>query len=246
MSLSLTAVDCPTTQQKLLDSLILLYGRLDEIAKGHRNFGGFIGRGDLAEKFHLKIETYPRLTMTFLPADRDALASYAGMSRKDLLACAKTPLERLMIAALWKQDDLGKIGYIAAGIVENTRATSSDFTESRAPVFRQFGRHLSEPESQPIADQHSLRAYRYLLGQDLSDGRHRLDTVKAQEVKNYVEWVQTLVDHDVSDTRTDRMYEFDRSMFALGKATKSFIDAAVPPPDVKKELREPVQRKRAN
>ncbi|MGF6153841.1 hypothetical protein [Pseudomonas fluorescens] len=228
MSLSLTAVDCPASQKDLLDSLVLLYGRLGEIAEGRRDFGGFTAHGDLAEKFHLRIENYPRLTMRFSDADRNALASYAGMSGKELLACATTPLERLMIATLWKQADLGKIRYIAAGLVENGDTTSSNHTETNAPIFRQFGRHLSDPGSQPIADQHCLRAYRYLLGQDLCDGRHKLDTVKAQEVKSYVEWVQDLANRDTSDGRTDRMYEFDRSMFTLGKATKYLIDMVIP------------------
>lgn len=229
MSISLTAVDCPTTHQNLLDTLVLLYGRLDEIARGCRGFGGFIAQGELAEKFLLKKDTYPRLTITFLPNDREALSSYAGMSRRDLLACATTPLERLMIAALWKQNDLGKIGYIAAGIVENTVTSSSENNECSAPIFRQFGRHLAEPDNQPIADKHSLRAYRYLLGQNLCDVRHRQGSMNALEVKNYAEWVRNLVDKNVSDTRKDRIYEFDRSMYSLGKATKFFIDEVVIP-----------------
>lgn len=228
MYLPLSAVNCPSIHKKLQDDLLLLYKRLEEIAKGDRVFGGFIAHGDLPEKFYLKIESYPQLMLKFTPADYDVLTSYAGMSKSDLLACAKTPLERLMIATLWKQGDLGKIGHIAAGIVEHADAIRSNFTESKAPVFRQFGRHMAKPESEPIADQHSLRAYRYLLGQDIADSRHRLDTVKAEEVKGYVKWVQALLNCDASSACIYRMYEFDRSMFALGKATKFFINMVVP------------------
>ncbi|WP_236187702.1 hypothetical protein [Pseudomonas pharyngis] len=230
MQLSLTTLNCPPTQQRLLDSLVLLYRRLESISKGEASFGGFIERGDLAEKFHLKLEKYPRLTMKFLPSDYNVLANYAQMSRADLLASATTPLERLAIAALWKQEDLGKIGYIAAGIVESASVGDSNITGSAAPVFRQFGRHLANPDAQPIADQHSLRAYRYLLNRDLSDSRHRLGTVKMEEVKSYVEWVRALSNCNVSSSRADQMYKFDRSMFSLGKATKFFIDAVVPTP----------------
>ncbi|CAN1592922.1 hypothetical protein [Pseudomonas mediterranea] len=228
MVLPLSAVNCPTTHKKLQGDLLLLYKRLGEIAKGNRTFGGFIAHGDLPEKFYLKVENYPQLMLNFTSADCDALTSYSGMGKNDLLACAKTPLERLMIATLWKQGDLGKIKYIAAGIVEHADAIRSNLTESSAPVFRQFGRHLAKPESEPMADQHSLRAYRYLLGQDLADSRHRWDTVKAEEVKNYVKWVQALFNCDSSSVCIYRMYEFDRSMFALGKATKFFINTVVP------------------
>lgn len=61
------------------------------------HLGDVIAHSDLAEKFQLKIELYPRLTMAFFLADHEALTSYAEMDRKELLACATTPLERLMI-----------------------------------------------------------------------------------------------------------------------------------------------------
>lgn len=227
MSPSLPLVNYPKAQKKLHDSLVLLYGRLGEVVNGQRDFGGFIAPDDLDKKFQLKTATYPRLSLTFSQADHDLLVGYAGMSRADLLACATTPLERLMAATLWKQNDLGKIGYIAAGIVEKIVPIGGKDSGTKAPIFKQFGRHLSGPHSQPIVDQHSLRAYRYLLGQDLCDHRHRLDTVKAQEVKSYIDWVQALAGRGISEVGTDHLYEFDRSMFALGKATKSFIHAVI-------------------
>lgn len=226
--LSLTSIDCPKDQQNLRNALVRLYKRLDEITKGLSPFGNFVSKDDLAKKFHLEVKTYPRLKMEFLPEDLEALAGYAGMDRNDLLACATTPLERLMVATLWKQNDLGKIGHIAAGIVESN-GVSIPSPKTQAPVFKQFGRHLSQPESQPIADQHSLRAFRYLIDQDLSDKRHKQDSVKTEEVERYVEWVQRLIRVVPRDNRADQMYEFDRSMFALGKATKFFIEAALPP-----------------
>ncbi len=228
MSLSLQQVNYSPPQKQLHNSLILLYERLGEIAAGQRHFGGFIEDGDLDEKFHLKLTTYPRIAMTFSPADCDALVRYASMNSADLLASTTTPLERLMAATLWKQSDLGKVGYIASGIVETVNSATGHLTNPQAPVFRQFGRHLSKPLSQPIVDQHSLRAYRYLLGSDLCDGRHIRNAVKAQEVKSYVKWVQALAEPSISGAHIDRMYEFDRSMFALGKATKSFIQAVIP------------------
>lgn len=234
MHLSLIAVNCSATQEKLKSALLLLYKRLDEIANGFRSFGSFIADGDLPERFNLNVERYPRLMLKFAPADYETLASYAVMSRGELLVCAKTPLERLLVATLWKQNDLGKIGHIAAGIIEHADASGRNLTESNAPVFRQFGRHLAKPKSEPIADQHSLRAYRYLLGQDLSDSRHRLNTLKSLEVRKYVEWVQALSSREGSNACAYRMYEFDRSMFALGKATKFFIDKVVLPLEKKK------------
>ncbi len=225
---SLKTVDCTPQQQKLRETLVLLYGRLEEIVKGKRPFGSFIEPDELTKKFHFNLETYPRLEMVFSPEDCETLADYATMSKEALLASATTPLERLMIATIWKQDDLGKIGHIAAGIVESNKNSANDPIDKKAPVFKQFGRHLSEPASQPIVDQHSLRAFRYLLGQDLCDGRHTLETVTVGEVKLYTEWVRGLIEAIPFDARADQMYEFDKSMYALGKATKSFIAAVIP------------------
>lgn len=224
---TLTTVNCPAGQENLRDSLVRLYGRLGDIVDGHRGFGGFVAPGDLGEKYHMTVENYPRLTMSFSDDDRRSLSGYAGMSAKDLLACATTPLERLAIATLWKQADLGKVRHIASGIVENEKESRTNQAETDAPVFRQFGRHLSDPASQPIADQHTLRAYRYQQGGNIHDSRHTGDTVKAQEVQDYVAWVRGLASREISLGKNDRMYEFDQSMFALGKATKAFIRAVI-------------------
>jgi hypothetical protein len=224
---TLITVDCPTGQDNLLESLVRLYGRLGDIVDGRRKFGGFVAPRDLGEKYHMKVENYPRLTMSFSNEDRRSLIGYAGMSAKDLLACAATPLERLAIATLWKQADLGKVRHIAAGFVENESERRTNHAETDAPVFRQFGRHLSNPASQPIVDQHTLRAYRYQQEENIYDSRHRLNTVKAQEVKEYAAWVRVLANREPSLGKTDRMYEFDQSMFALGKATKAFIFAVI-------------------
>lgn len=242
MPTTLTTVDCPADLKDLRDRLDRLYGRLGEIAESRLSFGGFVRQGDLCEKFHMRTEDYPRLAMSFSGADRDVLTSYAKMGPKDMLACAKTPLERLAIAALWKQADLRKVRHIAAGIVENSLEARSSCTVADAPVFRQFGRHLADPANQPIADQHTLRAYRYHLGRDLDDGRHRLNTVKAEEVENYVKWVGGLAAHEPSAGHADRMYEFDRSMFALGKATKAFIAAALTRPSSGRKIQHEPRR----
>lgn len=220
MKKTLQAFKGKDEEENLRDRLVLLYQRLREMFEGSRAFGVFVEPGDLDEAYQMSLSRYPRLSMGFTAADQETLSAYAGMEAKDVLARATTPLERLAVAALWKQGDLGKVRYIAAGIVERRSDAGELPLEEGAPVFRQFGRHLADVSSQPIADQHTLRAYRYLLGEDLSDPKHRSGTVRADEVGRYVAWVQGIAARQTGADQADRLYAFDRSMFALGKATK--------------------------
>ncbi|CAJ5406648.1 Uncharacterised protein [Burkholderia pseudomallei] len=227
MTSTLTTIDCPAGQENLLDSLVRLYGRLRDIVEGRRLFGGFVVPDDLDAKYHMKLENYPRVTMSFTDEDRRLLSRYAEMDPKDMLACAQTPLERLAIATLWKQGDLGKVRHVATGILERDCESLTSAVATDAPIFKQFGRHLSDPACQPIADQHTLRAYRYQKEGNIRDRRHTLGTVNGKEVEDYVLWVCGLATCERPAERCDRMYEFDKSMFALGKATKAFIVAAI-------------------
>ncbi len=218
MPASLASYPCPDENiATLRDSLLPLYARLADIVDGKRKFDGFVETCELPVKFQMSPDVYPRLYMNFTQADLEILTTYASLNSSELLAQASTPLERLMIATIWKNGDLQKVRHIAEGLGYGLgRATSLD-KKSSGPVFKQFGRHLAAPSEQPIADQHTLRAYRMLRDDHAGDKVHLKDTSTGDEIARYVAWVQRMAG---GDGLSDRLHAFDRSMFALGSATK--------------------------
>lgn len=228
---ALNGLSCPAKLDKLRASLINLYEALSGVVVKGR-FRGFMNPGDLDEKFQMRPEVYPRLTMRFTDSEQEALAAYTQMDSESLLAQARTPLERLLMAAIWKNGDLAKVRHIAAGLAEGPALLEMREVDAEAPVFTQFGRHLADPARQPIADQHTLRAYRLFTKCDPCDKRHFAGTVNGVEVREYVEWVRQMAeacgdDDPAGEAAAARMRDFDRSMFALGKATKVFLKAVV-------------------
>lgn len=210
--------DYPCTNHevaRLRDDLVPLYEKLSKIVQKDREFGGFVESGELPQRFHMSANTYPPLRIRFSKGELATLASYSGLSSEALVAQASTPLERLLIATIWKNGDVQKVRHIVDGLGLGSNVTLDEKT--KGPVFKQFGRHLADPDRQPIADQHTLRAYRMLTSNDPSDKAHLKDTSSGYEIQQYVDWVQKLAGADLS---RDRLHAFDKSMFALGSATK--------------------------
>jgi hypothetical protein len=63
------------------------------------------------------------------------------------------PLTKLLYAVLWKNGDLAKVKHVVKGILDKRDESDNSI------IFYQFGRHLSEKKSEPIVDQHVLRAF---------------------------------------------------------------------------------------
>jgi hypothetical protein len=215
--------ELPKSARALHQELIVLYDELAEIQIGARAFGGFSTTERLDKKYRFDRSKYPKLGWSFSHDHILQIRDLAMMSPSDLAAAARSPLERLAVATLWKNGDLAKVRHIAAGIAERHSAGLAEHTDVAAPVFRQFGRHLANPDTEPIADQHTLRAYRYLLRADLTSPAHRAATLDGGEVREYVQWVRRLKER-APESVSDDAYAFDISMFELGKATRGFIE----------------------
>jgi hypothetical protein len=221
MQTSLANCPCPDDRTAdLRDSLMPLYQRLADIERGKREFGGFIDALELPKKFHMPIDVYPRLKMNFTVDELETLTGYATLTAAELLAQASTPLERLIIAAVWKNGDLQKVRHIAEGLGYGLGRPVALDKNTRGPVFKQFGQHLAAPAQQPIADQHTLRAYRIHRDDHADDKAHLKDSSPGDEIANYVAWIQKISGKDGS---RDRLHAFDKSMFALGSATKEVL-----------------------
>ncbi|MFJ3057785.1 hypothetical protein [Herbaspirillum sp. NPDC087042] len=234
MSQSLASYPCldPETE-KLRNSLLPLYQRLADIESGKREFGGFIEASELPKNFNMSVDEYPRLQMNFTQAELETLTDYAKLNAAELLAKVSTPLERLIIAVVWKNGDLQKVRHIAEGLGYGLGRSVVMDKNTPGPVFRQFGQHLAAPAQQPIADQHTLRAYRIHRDDCADDKAHLKDISTGSEIASYVAWVQKISGDQLSQ---DRLYGFDQSMFALGRATKKVLSS----PHRKKSAKQPL------
>jgi hypothetical protein len=145
----------------------------------------------------------------------------------DIQNAATTPLEKLLVAYLWKRGDLWKFGRLLDGIrnVDGAAARNSD----RA-VMEQFGRHLRDPLNEPIFDQHTARhmhAMKHLARPDrtldsfVRPAEHTLGEER-QRTAYKAWWLQVVMPAIVrrhnEQTRSIGMLWADRTMFSLGKA----------------------------
>ena len=177
---------------------------------------------DDIKNYKIDLEKYPELKFSINKGDINELTSKNIINSQDFQDNLKTPLEKLFYAMAWKNGDLLKLKHILKGIQD------SDFDEKRksAFVFYQFGRHLSEGKSEPIIDQHILRAFIIfkLLSDDASDediNKYlKFDTIRKMHlkwVKEYKEWISSLSNNFKENNYA---YYIDRILFALGKSIK--------------------------
>jgi hypothetical protein len=147
-------------------------------------------------------------------------------STADVQDAATTPLEKLLVAFLWKQGDLWKFERLLDGI----RDVPVALGDSDRAVMDQFGRHLRDPLNEPIFDQHTARhmdAMNHLVdpGSTLETfqgtAEHLLGREQAR--RNYKTWWSRVVMPAIANRNRDEdqakaMLFADRTMFSLGKA----------------------------
>jgi hypothetical protein len=152
--------------------------------------------------------------------------------------CPKDDLINLLYAVIWKNGDINKVKHIYTGVINsdishvNSNETDVDIT--KAIVFKQFGAFLSNSNSNPIIDQHVLRAFSfYLGGNEINKMRDNLS--KKKEITDekllskstyndklgilikdeYIKWFKKL---EINNFETNR--NIDKVLFSLGKIIK--------------------------
>ncbi len=101
-------------------------------------------------------EKYPKASFDLSPSEVEELfKSVDRVSHRIKFdrTQAFSPFEKLLLAVLWKNGHIDRIQSIVDGIVECEREDTG-----YGVIFRQFGRSLIN-ESEPIVDQHTIRAY---------------------------------------------------------------------------------------
>lgn len=196
-------------------NLDLVYDELRRTVKSPARLAKLAGEvSRYIPKFKVDPKKYPNLTHSFDRQDLEFLEKLVGCSASLLQERVQSPLEKILFSVLWKNGDLNKIHHVVRGLVFPDM-NLEDASKEKGSVFCQFGRHLRNPQKNPIADQHTIRAYRYLINPDIG-------TLSTDDVKAYVRWVETI--RAKVPTEPNFIREFDGQMYAIGKATKKFIE----------------------
>lgn len=169
------------------------------------------------KQFHKDKALYPSISGLFQTDDIQKLPEKIS---QEIL---KSPLEKLLYAALWKNGDILKIQHIIDGLKGEDPGNSS-------MTFNYFGKFLANPAQSPIVDQHVIRAYRAVISEGLiaeslnGIGKSGLlDSKKDKDdVEAYIKWVKSCSTGSNEDVI--QFYQvIDDVMFAFGKMIKKYV-----------------------
>ncbi len=154
------------------------------------------------------LKKYPRIDFTITRAEVEKLSLKPT-----------TPLEKLLYSALWKNGQLKRIN----SLIEGIRSVKNEAPNEDRIVYYQFGKHLTGDKSEPIIDQHTLRAFEIYQSEesDITRIRRKSNYTKTDWplVKCYKEWLTANINENIRNT-DDYPFVVDQIIFALGKQVK--------------------------
>lgn len=176
--------------------------------------------GALPDKFIKEKERYPSISNLFKDIDLNEIPDTIEQIN------IKTPTEKLLYAALWKNGDFLKISHIINGL------KGKEDTQVTAMTFHHFGKFLANPEENPIIDQHVIRAYVAVAFEDPLDDnslqkiskRGLLNSkIDTETAKAYINWVKAQHAKSPDDNRIELFNAIDDVMFAFGRMLKGNV-----------------------
>lgn len=133
-----------------------------------------------------------------------------------------TALERLLVAALWKNRDINKLQHIVDGILQ-----TDGFRTDYSLIFKQFGHSLTD-SSEPIVDQHVLRAYEIksltTYSEQAVNSLRKKSVYKTSDkaiLKSYREWFKNIIGRISVKDQSEYKEKLDKILFVKGKAVKT-------------------------
>jgi len=205
------------------NNLIALFEALD----GLRNLADLnsfilqIGLDKEITQFH---EKYPPLKFTIKKANIACLKKEGILddrNRLDTDNFVGTPLERLLVAALWKNGDINKIQHIVDGILQ-----ADGFRTNHSLIFKQFGQSLTNI-LEPIVDQHVLRAFEIkslkIYSEDAVNSLRKKSIYKISDkvhLDAYREWFKKILEQISPGEQAEFKNRLDKVLFIKGKIAK--------------------------
>ena len=138
-----------------------------------------------------------------------------------------TPLEKLLLGVVWKNGDYKKESHIIRGILsENSQKENAKNEVNNSYVFWNFGRYFVNKEN-PIVDQHTFRAYKYLNEIPLEKQLHKINKENKTYYEAYFDWFKNQIvnieksigEKNGIDSK-DISYYLDLFLFMFGKKIK--------------------------
>ncbi len=181
----------------------------------------------IPEKYFFQIDKYPQLGIRITKEDIEELKKSNILDENGIINLDNielNPLIKLLYAMAWKQGDLPKFSSIISGILDIDR------TKTTGKVFNQFGKHLNNPNEEPIIDQHVLRAYLTYVVKFKNDQRvispqqlvnYDSNKIKPSHIEEYKIWLNNYFGKDINN-REQLIYYIDKTLYALGKYLKDY------------------------
>ena len=203
----------------------LLYEIFDLIEKSNtpeelEKFRDIDGWPPTILKFYDRVETnYHLIPFSFTNEEKAILKNNLSKFTPEKFM---DPYTKLFYAMLWKQGDLPKLIHIIEGLVGKEK------TSNQGMVLHQFGKYLNNKRTQPIIDQHVVRAYKVFKNLDndsLFNEYRRINQLETGKHKTYiaeyVEWIKDMKPKMEGGEREKFLFKVDRILMALGKAIKT-------------------------
>jgi XTP/dITP diphosphohydrolase len=203
----------------------------DHIVKSENieTLNSILDNEDLLKRNNVGFEIYPKLEFEISVEDIKSLISSGVIDQTNhnlnlnISSGLKDPLTKLLYAIIWKNGDLKKIKHIINGILESE---DTEKNQDGAVVFYQFGKHLANSQSNPIIDQHVIRAFSIYKVNNLEEVEsfrklNLLDKKHTNIISEYKDWI--MQGKNISShlkLQKDYTYYIDKILFAAGKAVK--------------------------
>jgi len=169
---------------------------------------------------------YPRIQYSILRKEAHDLIQGGVFNsdfsiKQDVLA-EQNALTRILYSVIWKRGDLAKIKHLVRGILNSGEELTS---QDEALVFYQFGKHMQDKQSEPIIDQHTLRAFKVYESNDEKQiatfQKWSSLTKKDKEaMQSYKSWMLNNTLPEKLKKEMDYGYYIDRILFLAGKRIK--------------------------
>lgn len=184
---------------------------------------------NIETKYWIKTYDYPKIKFDISNSEIEKLEKESiiidNIINHNKIKDVDNTVAKLLYAMAWKNGDLKKIRHIIQGIKDVEESSSK---KNDGLVFYQFGKYLAKKESEPIIDQHVLRAFKVYLTDadkegDICEARN-LATVGKKEIELIKDYKNWLISDELSDDlkrETDYAYHIDKILFAVGKKIKS-------------------------
>jgi hypothetical protein len=208
---------------QVYDTIKSLFAALEE-CNSLDSVNAFVASSNLSEQIKTFQTKYPLFDFSLTKSDINHLININVLNDDHTLNSTNfpsDPLCKLLAAVLWKNGDIKKVQHIVDGILEDSKDRSE-----YSLIFKQYGASLAN-ESEPIVDQHVLRAFEIYsiepYSEELVEKSRQKSLFKTKDkglLDRYRNWFKQLVSKVPVSDRAEFSNIIDKVIFIYGKGVK--------------------------